>query len=77
MESVDSYALLTFMKGTKLMLKFYYGDEEVTINYTPKQGLYIKIKDQIIPFTDAFEKTLVDHFGYLQLDLFRSFYAKK
>lgn len=58
------------------MLKFYYGDEEVTIIYTTQQGLCIKIRDQIIPFTDAFEKTLVDHFGHLQLDLFRSSYEK-
>lgn len=59
------------------MLKFYYGDEEVTIAYTTKQGLYIKFRDQIISFTDAFEKTFVDHFGHLQLDLFRSSYEKK
>ena len=59
------------------MLQFYYGDEEVTITYTTKQGLCIKIRDQIIPFTDEFEKTLVDHFGHLQLDLFRSSYEEK
>lgn len=59
------------------MLKFYYGDEEVTITYTTEQGLQIKIRDQIIPFTYAFEMTLVEHFGHLQLDLFRSSYEEK